>query len=151
MSTAPMRRIHLSLASQYENIDLVDSIAESCLRFAGFDETVTEHMTLAIREAAANAIKHGNKQDPDKIAEVIFEIDDETITIRISDQGEGFDPDSLPDPLAPENILKGTGRGIFLMRQLMDHVEFGFDDGSRVLMRKNRPDGARAAAQEEEQ
>lgn len=146
-----MRRIHLSLASHYENIDLVDSITESCLRFAGFDETVTEHMTLAIREAAANAIKHGNKQDPDKIAEVTFEFDDETILIRIQDQGEGFDPDSLPDPLAPENILKGTGRGIFLMRQLMDEVQFVFDGGSQVTMRKKLPVAASGSAGEEEE
>ena len=143
-----MRRIHLSLASRYENIDLVDSIAESWREFCGFDETLTEHMTLAIREAAANAIKHGNKADPEKIAEVTFDIDEETITIRIEDQGEGFDPEDLPDPLAPENILKGTGRGIFLMRQLMDHVEFGFEDGSHVTMQKKLP--GKAAGEEEE-
>lgn len=150
-SLPPMRRIQLSLASEYENIDLVDSITESCLRFAGFDASVTEHMTLAIREAAANAIKHGNKQDPDKIAEITFEIDDETIMIRVRDQGEGFDPSSLPDPLAPENILKGTGRGIFLMRQLMDEVEFGFDGGSQVTLRKRLPLNAGDVAGEEEE
>lgn len=145
-----MRRIHLSLASQYENIDLVDAITESCLRFAGFDETTTEHMTLAIREAAANAIKHGNKQNPEKIAEVTFEIDDESIMIRIQDQGEGFDPDGLPDPLAPENILKGTGRGIFLMRQLMDEVQFRFEGGSQVTLRKLLPVNSGGAQKEEE-
>ncbi len=145
-----MRRIHLSLASEYENIDLVDAVTEACLRFAGFDEATTEHMTLAIREAAANAIKHGNQQDPDKTADITFEIGRETIMIRIQDQGEGFDADDLPDPLAPENILKGTGRGIFLMRQLMDEVEFRFDGGSQVTMRKRLPaDGDSAAAKEE--
>lgn len=145
-----MRRIHLSLASQYENIDLVDAITESCLRFAGFDEATTEHMTLAIREAAANAIKHGNKQDPEKIAEVTFEIGDESIVIRIQDQGEGFDPDGLPDPLAPENILKGTGRGIFLMRQLMDEVRFRFEGGAQVTLRKLLPVNSGGARKEEE-
>ena len=145
-----MRRIHLSVASEYENIDLVDAVTESCLRFAGFDETTTEHMTLAIREATANAMKHGNKQDPDKVAEVTFEIDAKTIMIRIQDQGEGFDPSGLPDPLAPENILKGTGRGIFLMRQLMDEVEFRFDGGSQVTLRKLLPVAGGAAAEKEE-
>lgn len=145
-----MRRIHLSLASEYGNIDLVDSITESCLRFAGFDETVTEHMTLAIREATANAIQHGNRQDPDKIAEVTFEIGDEAIQIHVRDQGEGFDPDALPDPLAPENILRGTGRGIFLMRQLMDEVEFAFDGGAQVTMRKQLPVEPAGETREEE-
>ena len=146
-----MRRIHLSLASEYENIELVDAVTESCLRFAGFDETTTEHMTLAIREAAANAMQHGNKQDPDKIAEITFEINADAIMIRVQDQGEGFDPDSLPDPLAPENILKGTGRGIFLMRQLMDEVEFRFDGGLQVILRKVLPVADAAAAGKEEE
>lgn len=145
-----MRRIHLSLASEYDNIDLLDAVTESCLRFAGFDATTIEHMTLAIREAAANAIKHGNKQDPEKIAEVTLEIGTEEIMIRIQDQGEGFDSSRLPDPLAPENILKGTGRGIFLMRQLMDDVEFRFDRGSQVTLRKSLPVDGKAAAGKEE-
>lgn len=136
-----MRKVHLSLASEYDNIDLVDAVTEACLRFAGFDESLTEHMTLAIREAAANAIKHGNRQQPDKIAEVVFEIDSETLTVHIHDQGEGFEVEEVPDPLAPENILKGAGRGIFLMRQLMDDVSFEFDDGTHVTMRKQRPLG----------
>jgi serine/threonine-protein kinase RsbW len=147
-----MRRIHLSLASEYQNIDLVDAVTEACLRFAGFDATTTEHMTLAIREAAANAIKHGNGQDPTKLAEVTFDIDTEAITIRIKDQGTGFDPEGLPDPLSPENILKGTGRGIFLMRQLMDEVGFRFEEGSEVTLRKALPgsDGRGAGKEEEE-
>lgn len=146
-----MRRIHLSLASEYRNIDLVDAVTEACLRFSGFDETTTEHMVLAIREAAANAIQHGNEQDPDKIAEVTFDIDEDNIAIRIKDQGEGFDPEDLPDPLAPENILKGTGRGIFLMRQLMDEVAFRFDGGSEVTLRKALPIAGRDGAGKEEE
>ena len=146
-----MRRIHLSLASEYANIDLVDAIAESCLRFAGFEDSVIEHLALAIREAAANAIQHGNAQDSGKTAEVVFDLTEDCIEIRIRDQGEGFDPASLPDPLAPDNILKGTGRGIFLMRQLMDEVEFGFDGGMEVTMRKRLPDGNGAGSGEEEE
>jgi serine/threonine-protein kinase RsbW len=146
-----MRRIHLSLASEYRNIDLVDSVTEACLRFAGFDEMTTEHMTLAIREAAANAIKHGNGQDPAKIAEVIIDIDADTLSIRIRDQGEGFDTGDLPDPLAPENILKGTGRGIFLMRQLMDEVDFRYNGGSEVVLRKALPAGGDDREQKEEE
>jgi serine/threonine-protein kinase RsbW len=147
-----MRKVHLTLDSDFENINLVDQVTEACLRFCGFDETTTEHMTLAIREASANAIKHGNKQHPDKLAEVVFEIDSEAITIQISDEGEGFVPEEVPDPLAPENLLKGTGRGIFLMRQLMDDVNFSFGNsgGTLVTLRKTIP-AATADSQEEEQ
>jgi serine/threonine-protein kinase RsbW len=145
-----MRKVHLTLSSQFDNIDLVDHVTEACLHFAGFDEGTTEHMTLAIREAAANAIKHGNKQHPDKITQVIFELDEENIHIEISDQGDGFRPEEVPNPLAPENLLKGTGRGIFLMRQLMDDVNFAFaeEGGTRVMLRKRIP-GQAAAHQEE--
>ena len=136
-----MRKVHLTLDREFENINLVDQVTEACLRFAGFDEAITEHMTLAIREASANAIKHGNKQHPDKVAQVIFDIDDDFITIQIRDQGEGFAPEEVPDPLAPENLLKGTGRGIFLMRQLMDEVDFSFGNsgGTHVTLRKKIP------------
>ncbi len=148
-----MRKVHLTFSSQFDNIDLVDHVTEACLKFAGFDASTTEHMTLAIREATANAIKHGNMQDPDKIAEVIFELDDENIRIEISDQGEGFRPEEVPNPLAPENLLKGTGRGIFLMRQLMDDVNFAFGNGfgTRVILRKRIPEPASAAQGEEEE
>ena len=147
-----MRKVHLTLSSQFDSIDLVDHVCEACLQFAGFDEGTVEHMTLAIREAAANAIKHGNKQHPDKLAQVIFEIDEDSIHIEISDEGEGFKPEEVPNPLAPENLLKGTGRGIFLMRQLMDDVNFAFGDGggTRVLLRKTIPGQAVAAHEEEE-
>jgi len=136
-----MRKVHLTLDSKFENIDLVDHVTEACLRFAGFDEMIAEHMTLAIREASANAIKHGNKQHPDKVAQVIFEIDRDFITIQIMDEGEGFKPEEVPNPLAPENLLKGTGRGIFLMRQLMDEVDFSFGNsgGTHVTLRKAIP------------
>lgn len=145
-----MRKVHLTLDSEFENINLVDQVTEACLRFAGFDETTTEHMTLAIREASANAIKHGNKQHPDKVAQVIFEIDSENITIRIMDQGEGFAPEEVPNPLAPENLLKGTGRGIFLMRQLMDEVDFSFDEGTKVTLRKAIPVAVAEGEEDEE-
>ncbi len=146
-----MRRIHLSLASEYGNIDLVDSIADACLRFAGFEESVAEHLVLAIREAAANAIKHGNREDPGKTAEVTFELTQDVVEVRVRDQGEGFDPEALPDPLAPENILKGTGRGIFLMRQLMDQVEFDYEEGLEVTLRKRVPPRGGGGAGEEEE
>ena len=147
-----MRKVHLTLSSEFDNIDLVDQITGACLRFAGFDDTTIEHMTLAIREAAANAIKHGNKQHPDKVAQVVFELEEDHISIEIIDEGDGFEPENVPDPLAPENLLKGTGRGIFLMRQLMDDVDFGFGNsgGTRVMLRKRIPQEAAASRAEEE-
>jgi serine/threonine-protein kinase RsbW len=79
---------------------------------------------MAVREAAVNAVLHGNDYDPDKQITVTFENNGKDLVIKISDQGKGLDPDTLPDPLAPDNLLRGTGRGIFLIRSFMDEVHF---------------------------
>ena len=79
---------------------------------------------MAVREAAVNAVLHGNEYDPDKKIDVSLENTGSDLVISISDEGNGLDPDHLPDPLAPENLLRGTGRGIFLIRSFMDEVHF---------------------------
>ena len=73
---------------------------------------------MAVREAAVNAIIHGNAYDRSKHITASFETNSDALIIRIADQGPGLDPATLPDPLAPENILRGSGRGIFLIRNL---------------------------------
>jgi serine/threonine-protein kinase RsbW len=81
-------------------------------------------IAMAVREAAVNAVLHGNSYDPEKRVTASFETTDDALVIRIADQGKGLDPDTLPDPLAPENLLRGSGRGIFLIRSFMDEVHF---------------------------
>jgi serine/threonine-protein kinase RsbW len=79
---------------------------------------------MAVREAAVNAVLHGNDYDPNKMITASFENTGTSLVFTIADQGKGLDPDTIPDPLAPENLLRGTGRGIFLIRSFMDEVNF---------------------------
>ena len=81
-------------------------------------------LVTALREAVANAVRHGNKQDPETVVRVGFSIANSTITIRVEDEGEGFNPEDIPDPTDPENLLRPNGRGIFYMHQFMNRVDF---------------------------
>jgi len=102
----------------------VESAAEKLATEAGLDEDERFHVTMAAREAAVNAVLHGNEYDPAKQIAASFENTGTALVIIIADQGKGLDPETLPDPLAPENLLRGSGRGIFLIRSFMDEVHF---------------------------
>lgn len=129
--------VRLTIHSRYEEIDLVDALAEAVLKYAKFSGEDLEHASLAVREAAANAVEHGNGQHSEKPVEVVMRVNARVLTIRVRDQGNGFDPLALPDPLAPENLLKPKGRGVFLMQRFMDEVDFDFAPGTVVTMRKH--------------
>ena len=108
-------------------------------RAAGFSEDVASHLCMVAGEAAANAVIHGNKYDPAKHITATFEITDSALTIKVADQGAGVDPDSIPDPSAPENLLRSSGRGVFLMRAFMDEVHFRrLDPGTEISLVKHR-------------
>lgn len=92
---------------------------------------------LALDEALVNAVKHGNKNDPDKIVQVEFNIDADRMVIQIEDQGPGFVPEALPDPTAEENLSRPNGRGVMLMRAYMTQVDFN-ETGNRVILTKTR-------------
>ncbi len=124
MAESSTDRLSLTLASSLDSVNLVEQTAEQYALLAGFDEDTVPHVAMAVREAAVNAVLHGNAYSPRKSFTAAFEITLDALTIRVADQGEGLDPDTIPDPLAPENILRGTGRGIFLIRAFMDEVHF---------------------------
>jgi serine/threonine-protein kinase RsbW len=92
---------------------------------------------LALEEALVNAIKHGNQMDPDKLVLVRYAISVERFDIRIEDEGSGFNPDDVPDPTLPENIEKGSGRGVFLIKELMSGAEYQ-GRGNVLVMWANR-------------
>jgi len=131
--------VDINIGSRFDNIDLVDVVTEAVLRHSGMDDESVERLGLAIREAVANGVQHGNKEQPEKRVTVSFVLEKEEVSIRIQDQGEGFDLDGLPDPLAPENLFKPRGRGILLMNSFMDEVKFEFDGdrGTAVTLRKS--------------
>ena len=107
-----------------ESVTEVEAAADQLATEAGLDEDQRFHIGMAVREAAINAVLHGNEYDPARHIDVSMENTGKDLVIVIADQGEGFNPENLPDPLAEENILRGTGRGIFLIRSLMDEVHF---------------------------
>jgi len=107
-----------------ESVGQVETAADQLSSEAGLDEDQRFHIAMAVREAAINAVLHGNEYDPTRQIEVSLENTGTDLVFKIADQGNGFDPDHLPDPLAAENLLRGTGRGIFLIRSLMDEVHF---------------------------
>jgi serine/threonine-protein kinase RsbW len=117
-------RLSFSLSSTMESVAEVEAAAEKLAEEAGLDEDQRFHVAMAVREAAMNAVLHGNEYDPAKQIAVSLENTGSSLVISIADQGEGLDPETLPDPLAPENLLRGTGRGIFLIRSFMDEVHF---------------------------
>jgi len=97
----------------------------------------TDCIALALREAIANAIVHGNNSDPARAVRVSGSVSQECdLLITVKDSGLGFDPGTIADPTAAQNVLADHGRGVFLMKQIMDEVEFTFNDGTEVRMRK---------------
>lgn len=124
MSVTNKGRWSFRLNSTMESVGEVEAAAERLTTEAGLDEDERFHVTMAVREATVNAVLHGNEYDPARQIDVAFENTGRDFIFTIADQGRGFDPDHLPDPLAPENLLRGTGRGIFLIRSLMDEVHF---------------------------
>jgi serine/threonine-protein kinase RsbW len=112
------------MESTLESVNKAEETADQIAARAGLDEDIRSGVSMAVREGMINAILHGNAYDPNKRVNLSFEQNDHDLVIIISDEGKGFIPDDVPDPLAPENLLKTSGRGIFLMRAFMDEVRF---------------------------
>jgi serine/threonine-protein kinase RsbW len=119
-------QVRLELPSSFELLDLVQVLSDRLSAIAGLDEDVTHWVSVAVRESVINAIKHGNREDRTKHVTVEFTLRPrarpEEFVVRVLDEGEGFDPTEIANPLDPENMLKSSGRGIFFMRNFMDDV-----------------------------
>jgi serine/threonine-protein kinase RsbW len=126
MSTSPGQAVHLEFTSAFEMLDFVQVVSDHLGRSVGLDDDARHWVSVAIRESVINAIKHGNHYDATKHVFVDLETQSNgqpELSIRVRDEGEGFDPEEVADPLAPENLLKASGRGIFLIRSFMDNVQ----------------------------
>ena len=140
--------VRLEFASAFDMLDFVQVVSDYLGRMAGLDDDQLHWVSVAVRESVVNAIKHGNQGDESKRVIVEFTPvpphDPEQLVIRVEDEGEGFDPIDLADPLAPENILKSSGRGIFLIRSFMDEVDLqrGPKRGMHIRMVKKVRTGA---------
>jgi serine/threonine-protein kinase RsbW len=134
--------VRLDFRSSFDMLDLVQVVSDHIGRQVGLDDEAVHWVGVAVRESVINAIKHGNGGDEQKRVHLEFTpLEDETppgVAIRVRDEGPGFDPETLPDCLAPENILKASGRGIFLIRSFMDELRLqrAPEGGMEVVMVK---------------
>ena len=125
-----MDALKIQIPSISENIRIVESFIDNVKEKFNVDDDLYGNIMVAITESVNNAMKHGNKLDKTKNVILSAMCDENSLIIRVEDQGEGFDYDNLPDPTAPENLDKVGGRGVFLMKHLSDEVRF--EDKGRV-------------------
>ena len=134
-------RVQIDIQSSLEMVDLVQVVFESVSSQVGFDDDASHLMSVAIRESVINAVRHGNRLDVSKRVIIRFEYGTKEFSVTVEDEGEGFDPVAIYDPLAKENLLRPGGRGIFFMKNFMDEVNYHFEHkrGNRVRMVKKFP------------
>lgn len=125
----------LVLPSHIEAVGAAAAAVAEFVQSCGVGEEAAFGIDMAVREAVTNAMVHGNQEDETKSVEVVFNCMGNALEIEVKDQGEGFDPTAVPDPTDPVNILKTSGRGIFLMRSFMDEVEWSARPEGGTLVR----------------
>ncbi len=118
--------IRLVVPSRIESLALINAVAEEVADQMEFDEDAKNAITISVVEAGTNAIQHGNGSVSTKPTEILFRLLESSLVIIIRDQGNGFDPEKLRDPLAEENMFAESGRGVYILRSFMDEV--GFDN-----------------------
>lgn len=119
------KKYKLEIPSSQDYLAKADSFLEEKLRNHDLDQSAIADLAISTTELINNAIVHGNKLDPNKIVTVILEFFDDRLTISIIDQGDGFSPENIPSPIADENLMKEAGRGIFIVRSLVDDLQIG--------------------------
>ena len=138
---ATTQRLEVTLETQPESVDLAETIATRIAEATGFSEEDIHKISMAVREGVINAYNYGNQQDRRKKIFITVEFDSRRMTIRVLDEGEGFDATEVPDCLAEENLLRTSGRGLFLMRMFMDEltVQRGSGGGTELVLVKKLP------------
>lgn len=139
--TAGAKHLEITLETQVESVNLAE---EMCLRVAeaaGFGEDDCYRIGMSVREGVINAFHYGNQERPEKKIYLAVDITSEKLIIHVLDEGTGFTLADVPDPLAEENLLSTSGRGIFLMRAFMDEFDVvtGRTGGAEIVMSKKLP------------
>ena len=131
----------MTLESKIDSVDAVELIVQGLAREAGHADDAIDHFAMAVRESMVNAVTHGNAYNRNKSVRFQVRVESGRLTVKIKDEGEGFDPEDTPDPTAPENLLKSSGRGLLLMRALVDEftVERAKPRGMEVTLVKFAP------------
>ena len=133
--TGSTKTYRMSMRSSPKLIHRVEKFLQKVNEDAHLADEQFHKVLISTTEAVNNSIFHGNKSDPNKKVYLTCQLSDEALVLRVRDSGKGFNPEHLRNPLNESNLLREGGRGIFLMRTLMDNVEYHFDeDGSEVVM-----------------
>lgn len=114
----------IEIESDPNNLITIEEFVNYFAKDLGLSDEQLSVLLLAVTEAATNAIIHANKCDPSKLVKIHAQINDSKLIIKIKDEGKGFDPSKIPDPTEPENLLKDSGRGVYLMKVYMDDVKY---------------------------
>jgi serine/threonine-protein kinase RsbW len=135
------QRIEVTLETLLESVDLAEDITLRVAAVAGFDEEQRYRLGMSVREAVINAYVYGNNASRENRIFLVFELHPSMLVIHVRDQGPGFDLKDVPDPLAEENLLKTSGRGLFLIRSFMDELNVARpkSGGAEVIMVKRYP------------
>jgi serine/threonine-protein kinase RsbW len=137
----PNPSLEITLETLLESVDLAESIVQRASESAGFSEEEVHKIGMAVREAVVNAYNYGNRQDRRKKIVLTLEFEPDAMVLHILDEGPGFELQEIPDPLAEENLLRTSGRGLFLMRAFMDNIAVrrGPCGGAELVMWKKLP------------
>src|SRR6201986_1331633 len=139
--TQDNKHLEVVLDTQVESVNLAEEMCLKVAESAGFDEEMCYRIGMSVREGVINAFHYGNQERPDKKIHLAMDITSEKLVIHVMDEGKGFKLKDVPDPLAEENILSTSGRGIFLMRAFMDEFDVvpGTTGGAEIVMSKLLP------------
>jgi len=128
-----------SFPSDVEYLEKIEKTSAKIASAAGFDESTVDDISIALTELVNNAIHHGNDNDVNKTVTVSFKVDEKKLSISISDEGQGFSPKDISDPVHPDNLMADNGRGIYLVKALMDAVDYKISEtGTQVTISKNK-------------
>lgn len=130
---ADLSQKKIVLNSTFEEVERLEKYVGDLQQWAGFDDDDHARIMLTLSEAATNAIVHGNKENPEKKVVIIGRLSNRTLTISVKDEGRGFDPDNIPNPLKKENLLNEGGRGVYLIEEYVDELKFE-ENGTKLKM-----------------
>ncbi len=142
-SSSRTEEVRLVVPSRFESLAVINAVTEEVAQQLDFDEETRNAITISVVEAGTNAIQHGNREDSSKPTEVLFRTEGGQLIIVVRDQGAGFDPALVADPMKGENLFAEHGRGLHILRSFMDEVSWHFDRGTECRLVKYLPTNAR--------
>jgi serine/threonine-protein kinase RsbW len=138
MPTEKCDVLELRIPSTYDAMERVAGLIEEAGRRVGICEDDEVDLMISVMEAVNNAIQHGNEENPEKGVHIRIVTEPDALTCTVRDEGGGFDPARVPDPLSAENLLNPSGRGILMMREFMDDVDFTTESGGTLVRMRKR-------------